>query len=207
MSSKRIACAHDNASNTCRAMPLLLDSDNAGGANCGVISVSCAGHSINLYIQNSLEEVRAVSTLVSAARRLVGHFRKSELATSALKKKQNEMLAVEKASLKLVQDVPIRCNTVYYMFERLLHLRWPVVAVLSNSEVTKRSDAATLDMTTEQWKLTSEVLPLLQPFELATVLLSSEKSNTAGCVFPFVIGIQNRLSKEPDTDINSPATP
>lgn len=102
--------------------------------------------------------------------------------------------------LKLIQDVSTRWNTVYYMMERLIEVRWPVVAVLSNPDVTKKSHAATLEMTTEQWNLMTEVSPLLKPFELATVLLSSEKGATSSCVFPVVIGIRERLENTGEED-------
>ncbi|MGH0187809.1 UNVERIFIED_CONTAM: hypothetical protein FKN15_026763 [Acipenser sinensis] len=54
--------------------------------------------------------------------------------------------------------------------------------------------AATLDLTTEQWKLMAEILPLLQPFELATVLLSAEKNHTASSLYPLATGIKRRLT-------------
>ncbi|MGH0135878.1 UNVERIFIED_CONTAM: hypothetical protein FKN15_058739 [Acipenser sinensis] len=114
-----------------------------------VSSVSCAGHNINLCIQKSLEDVQQVHTLVAVASRLVAHFKKSKMVTSALNRKQAEMLNTEKEPLKLIQDVQTRWNMVYYMFECLLELKWPV-AVLSNPDLTNKSDAATLDLTTEK---------------------------------------------------------
>ena len=34
--------------------------------------------------------------------------------------------------LKLIQHVKTHLNSVYYMFKRLSHLRWPVIVVLSD---------------------------------------------------------------------------
>lgn len=74
LSSKLVACVHDNAANVCRAMPLLKGAAHTGQG--GVFSVNCAGHTLNLCIQHGLEGVRAVNTAVAAARRLVGHLKK-----------------------------------------------------------------------------------------------------------------------------------
>ena len=55
------------------------------------------------------------------------------------------------------------------MLERLLEMRWPVTAVLSDDSVTKRSDWY-LDLTTEQWTLAEELIKILQPFDVATTI-------------------------------------
>jgi hypothetical protein len=46
--------------------------------------------------------------------------------------------------LNLVQYVRTRWNSVYEMFERLVKLRWPVAAVLSDRTFVKAADAETL---------------------------------------------------------------
>jgi len=53
-------------------------------------SESCAGHDLQLCIKAGLE-VDEIHQLVSAARRLVEHFKKSELATTALQNRQQQM--------------------------------------------------------------------------------------------------------------------
>ena len=64
-----------------------------------------------------LDEIHQV---VSAARILVEHFKKSELAITALQKRQQQMSFDEgsNSTLQIVQDVKTRWNSVYYMINR-----------------------------------------------------------------------------------------
>ena len=82
-------------------------------------------------------EVNEIQQVVSAARRLVEHFKKSELANTALQKRQQQM-SPDQDVLQIVQDVKTRWNSVYYMIDRLLKLRLPISAVLADSTVTRR---------------------------------------------------------------------
>ena len=103
----------------------------------------------------------------------MGHFCHSALATAALKKRQVQMNLPEK---KLKQDISMRWNSTFYMIQRLLEARWPVVAVLSDESVTKRSDRF-LDLRSEQWDPLQELSKVLEPIEIATVFLSYESND------------------------------
>jgi len=50
---------------------------------------------------------------------------------------------------KLIQQVITRWNSVFYMFECLVDLRWPVSAVLSDQCIVKVADAKTLELKDE----------------------------------------------------------
>ena len=56
------------------------------------------------------------------------------------------------AASKLIQHCATRWNSTFHMLERLIEMRWPVSAVLSDEQVTKRSDRY-LDLKSEQWVL------------------------------------------------------
>ena len=74
------------------------------------------------------------------------------------------------------------------MLDRLIKLRWPVTAVLSDDSVTKRSDHY-LDLKTEQWNIASELVKVLEPFDIATTFFSyeeSEESPLLSCVLPIL---------------------
>ena len=60
-----------------------------------------AGHSLQLCIKAGLQ-ITAIEVAIAAARCLVKHFWKSELATSALKKRQEQ---VQAEPYQLIQDV------------------------------------------------------------------------------------------------------
>ena len=118
----------------------------------GWYTEACAGHTLQLCVKAGLE-IRSIEIAIAAARRLVTHFLKSELAITALRKRQEQM-QVEQHNL--VQDVATRWNSTYFLIERLLEQRWPVTAVLSDPSVTKYSDHS-LDLTSEQWNLLAEL--------------------------------------------------
>ena len=85
------------------------------------------------------------------------------------------------------------------MFERLVKLRWPVIAVLSNKNITKSSNAATLDMKEEYWHLMTDLLPVLQPLQVVSELLSAEKTPTASLVYPLLWKLVSvELEEKPD---------
>ena len=55
----------------------------------------------------------------------------------------------------------------YYMLKRLVEMRWPVSAVLSCEQITKKSDRY-LDLKNDQWTLAEELIKELEPFKVAT---------------------------------------
>lgn len=90
------------------------------------------GPTLQLVINAALKHP-SIEKAVGAARCLVEHFKKSELANSKLRKKQ--MTTPEH---RLVQDISTRWNSTFCMISRLLEQRWPVTATLSDSSVTQR---------------------------------------------------------------------
>ncbi|KAM8766859.1 E3 SUMO-protein ligase ZBED1-like [Acanthopagrus schlegelii] len=158
------AVVHDNGANVVAAAKILEERH-------GWASVRCAGHTLNLVVQNSLKYHQAISKCVAAARSLVEHFKKSELACTKLKDKQKQMGCKENM---LVQDVSTRWNSTYAMLSRLQEQRWPVTATLSDPAVTQRGKHY-LDLKPEQWNLIEELNQVLEPFESATVFMSGQQ--------------------------------
>ena len=158
------AVVHDNGSNVVAAAKILQERH-------GWASVRCAGHTLNLVVQSSLKINQAIIKCVAAARSLVEHFKKSELACTKLKNKQKQMGTKENM---LVQDVCTRWNSTYAMLSRLQKQRWPVTATLSDPAVTQRGKHY-LDLKPEQWNLIEELNQVLEPFESATVFLSGQQ--------------------------------
>lgn len=196
ISDQILAVVHDGASNV----------KEVGKSN-NWQDIGCAAHKLHLVVSAALGIDKVsntpVSKCVAAGSRLVGHFSHSALATSELAKRQKAMNA-EKPPLKLIQYCKTRWNSVYDMFERLVALRWPVTAVLSDRSLVKLADAKTLDMTDEHWSLMEELLPILQPLQVATALFSAADTPSASTVFPTVVKL---LGKElAATDDDSPST-
>ena len=78
------AFIHDSGSNIRLAGQLLHD-------KYGWYTESCAGHTFQLCVKAGLE-IRFIEIAIAAARCLVTHSRKSELATTALRKRQEQIL-------------------------------------------------------------------------------------------------------------------
>lgn len=123
--------------------------------------------------------------MVGCFSKLVGHFKHSALATNALTRRQEQMNIKKK---KLIQHCTTRWNSVFHMLQRLIKMRWPITAVLSDESVAKRS-AKHLDLTTAQWSLAKELVKILEPFDVATTVLCGEEKSTISCTLPIIFGL------------------
>ena len=99
---------------------------------------------ITLGVSSSM--LNSIDRLLGASQKLVSHFRHSVVASEALRTKQQQM---DVNGRKLVKACVTSWNSSYKMLDRLLKLRWAVTAVLSDEEVTKRSDRC-IDLKSEQ---------------------------------------------------------
>lgn len=135
----------------------------------------CYSHTLQLAVEDGLK-VPEINKALAHARKLVGHFSHSSSSVNALKDHQ-KMMGVSQP-LNLIQDVATRWNSQYLMIQRLLHVRISVFAVLMNTEVTKTSDRALLDLPDTAWKTLEDILPILDPLAEATELLTKEDTPT-----------------------------
>ena len=117
-----IAVVHDEARNAELAGRHLLQDH-------GWESVTCSAHLFQTCVRHVLEDSAPAQKLLSAARKLVGHFRHSSQATEALLAKQVQM--GNTSPVKLTQDVSTRWNSAHDMLKRLVELRLPVMAALT----------------------------------------------------------------------------
>jgi len=181
VNDKVVACVHDGAANI----------RDAGGRN-NWSDVHCSAHKLQLCITSAMgvDKVtnNTIAKCIGAASRLVGHFAHSPMAVGELKKRQASMFP-DSQPKKLVQHCKTRWNSAFDMFERLVELRWPVCAVLSDRTVVKPADAKTLELKEDHWQLMSDLLPVLQPLQIATSVLSAEKEPTAPKVYPVLWGL------------------
>lgn len=169
------AIVHDNARNVVAALRILEE-------RFGVVSYRCAGHTLQLVVNHAMDDP-IINKALSAARCLVKHIKKSEPASTKLNQKQ-----MGTSEHKLIQDVAVSWNSSYYMIERLLEQRWPVVATLSNQEITQRGKHY-LDLKNDQWILLEGLEEVLKPFEQATVFLSGQSYVTASVLPPLLKGL------------------
>uniref|UniRef100_A0A8C5LPC9 HAT C-terminal dimerisation domain-containing protein n=1 Tax=Leptobrachium leishanense TaxID=445787 RepID=A0A8C5LPC9_9ANUR len=174
---KIITIVHDNAANIVAAVSMLEKKH-------GWTGIRCTGHTLQLVISAALKNP-SIERAVGAARGLVEHFKRSELAGSRLKEKQRETGTSED---KLGQDVSTRWNSTYYMISRLIDQRWPVTAPLSDPSATQKGKHYP-DLKPGQWSLLEELSTALKTFECATVFLSGQEYATISSVPALVKGL------------------
>ncbi len=90
------------------------------------------------------------------------------------------------------------------MLERLLEQRWPITAVLSDPNLTKKSDSSTLDLTTAQWNAVEDIKNVLKPMITLTELLSEEDNVSLSATVPMLANLKKRHLAITDDD--SPIT-
>lgn len=96
-------------------------------------NASCFIHTLQLVLNDALESQRIVKDVIANSRKIVTHFNHSSLACSNLKKLQEEVLHT--TPKKLVQDVPTRWNSTFYMLERLLEQKRQFRCIPVNMEM------------------------------------------------------------------------
>ena len=83
----------------------------------------------------------------------------------------------------------------FYMINRLLQLRWPICAVLSDITITKWDDRY-LDLQTSSFDLLEQLRNVLHPLQVATTYLNSEFNVSVSAVLPVIHGIVNIMQLE-----------
>jgi len=162
---KLTAAVTDNARNICLALEIL-----------DVMHVGCFAHTIQLGVQKVMD-LPEMSKAIGRAKRLVSHFNHSCKSSYVLRRKQHDLKHDEQC---LIQSVPTRWNSAYYMLERILKQQQPLFATLieihksdlmpSDAEITAmEAFVAVMDpivnitevICGEKWVTLSGVRPLL----------------------------------------------
>lgn len=147
----------------------------------GCSSSGCAAHPLQLCINEGIQ-VNAISRAIASRRKLVGHFCHSTLASNELRK------LWELCVTKLQQDCPTRWNSTYYMISSLLESRLPIVAVLSDENVTKRQHRS-LDLSSDNSVILEHLVKCLKP---STIIMSEEVVSLSS-VLPVIHSLNNQL--------------
>ncbi|XP_076679539.1 E3 SUMO-protein ligase ZBED1-like [Andrena cerasifolii] len=137
--------------------------------------LTCSVHTLQLCINVGLSqgEIKRVCSKASA---IVTHFRHSNVATAALEKAQIQR---KLKTLKLIQSVKTRWNSTFFMAERLVENKIPVVSVLADKTVTNEAIAIKLEMTATEWGILSALVTALRPVQIACELLCVNTSSVS----------------------------
>ncbi|XP_071579132.1 E3 SUMO-protein ligase ZBED1-like [Temnothorax nylanderi] len=131
--------------------------------------------------------------------KIVSHFKHSNVAKYALQDKQ-EQLGLP--TMSLLQSCKTRWNSSYFMLERLLQNRIPVMNVLTDRRSTTASVAESLEISEREWTLIEALLTLLKPLQLATTVLCGDNSSPVSMVRPVLQKtLQNHMQIRDEDDV------
>lgn len=144
------------------------------------IWLPCFAHTLQLCISDAKKKVQTVDNLLGRARNIVSHFNHSAVAKNLLCKEQEKQNVPKHI---LIQMVPTRWNSEFYMLRRLVEQKSCITNVLLESD--------TPNLTGSQWTLAKELVQLLQPLEEITHIASGENFPTLSqmipCLYTFVL--------------------
>lgn len=143
------AILRDNASNMKKVM-----------RDPGMLSLGCFSHLIQLVVHDGLLSQRSVGDVLANGRKIIGHFKHSPLATSRLETVQTDLGMPVK---RLIQDVPTRWNSTFYMTASLLEQKTAISVFAADHQ-----QPATL--TANDWTLLEKVITLLATSCCTTVI-------------------------------------
>ena len=143
--------------------------------------IPCFAHTLNLIIQDSLQESKELTDIRKKCRNIVTYFHHSSKATDKLASIQARL---NLDNLKLIQEVQTRWNSVFYMFERLMEQHEAVTTTLC---LLDKSD---LCLSSEEIECMKSAVSLLKPFEAATREVSGDSYVTVSKLIPLARSLQ-----------------
>jgi len=122
----------------------------------------CFAHTLQLVIEKAIKNENII-IIINHAKKIVEHFKKSYKSSEMLKFKQFQ----EFKTLKVLQSVPTRWNSIFIMLERLLLLQQPICAVLRER---KKIDLLISEF---HWNILKDLTKILKPFNEITIIMST----------------------------------
>ena len=152
-------------------------------------SLPCAAHSLQLVVHEGLLSQRSVADAVAVGRKIVGHFKHSDLAYSRL---EDIQLQINQPTKRLQQDVQTRWNSTFYMIQSLVEQKRALGIYASEYDLPD-------NFITSQWTLLEKTASVLGPFEELTRRVSSSDAMAAD-VIPAITVLRRFLSRETEED-------
>ena len=133
--------------------------------------IPCFAHTLNLVAEKALEKSEEATSLILKVKNVVSWFKHSVIASDELRKLGDK---------KLIQSVPTRWNSTFYMLKRFIELRRIV------NDIVNRHPTAPPMLNASEIEDITEICEILQPLEAATSEISGENYLTTSLVIPLV---------------------
>ncbi|XP_029350629.1 zinc finger BED domain-containing protein 4 [Echeneis naucrates] len=146
----------------------------------GHVTMQCFGHTIDLIVSEAIKSQRMVQNLLSIARKICERVHRSAKAKRKLAELQRVHQLPEN---QLIQDVPSKWMTSFFMLERLVEQKKAI------DEMSIECNFREM-ISCDQWEVMLSVCNALKPFEVACREMSN-RTATLGQVIP-LIHILNR---------------
>ena len=117
-----------------------------------LVAIPCAGHSLNLAVQDTLV-VKGVKTALARAKKVIEHFNHSWLDSEELKVKQKQL---DLPPHCLIQDAVTHWNPTLNMASRLCEQQAAIAVVLHG-----KCDLNHLELSPQEWHILETLLSYL----------------------------------------------
>lgn len=165
------AVVTDNAANMVKAIELAFGKKK---------HIPCFAHTLNLVAEGTMA-CSEWQNIVSKIKSIITWFKQSCIASDELRK-------ATPAETKLIQSVPTRWNSTYYMVQRFLELRTVI------NDIIFRHATAPPMLSGSEISIASSVLLILRPLEVATKEISGDKYCTTSKIIPLVRCIFSKIT-------------
>lgn len=165
------AVVTDNAANMVKAIELAFGKKK---------HIPCFAHTLNLVAEGTMA-CSEWQNIVSKIKSIVTWIKQSCIASDELRK-------ATPAETKLIQSVPTRWNSTYYMVQRFLELRTVI------NDIIFRHATAPPMLSGSEISIASSVLLILRPLEVATKEISGDKYCTTSKIIPLVRCIFSKIT-------------
>ena len=167
-------------------------------------SLRCTAHTLQLTINDALEDSVKIKNIIDKCKSIVAHFKKSSKSLDKLRAIQKRL---DLKVLKFVQSVknksviknflfssiflfkvPTRWNSMYYMLERLYEQKMAIKTFFNDSE-----DTSIEELNNAEWEIIDELINVLSPLEQATKYMSGDKYCSMSLIVAVMSGLVVKL--------------